>query len=134
MPMTYSPRFAALLLATAFGSITLAGQAGRAGQPPPAAAQARPAATVARITPGDLVIDPPTLINLGFEWLTTGDDNRNASVDVSYRKAGDAAWKKGMPLLRLHGEKTTQPNVFNLVLPNMFAGSIIDLEPDTAYE
>ena len=39
-----------------------------------------------------------------------------------------------MPLLRLQGERVTQPNVFNLVLPNMFAGSILDLEPDTAYE
>ena len=39
-----------------------------------------------------------------------------------------------MPLLRLQGERVTQPNVFNLVSPNMFAGSILDLEPDTAYE
>src|SRR6266576_3828467 len=30
--------------------------------------------------------------------------------------------------------RVTQPNVFNLVEPNMFAGSILDLEPDTAYE
>ena len=55
-------------------------------------------------------------------------------VDVSYRKAGDSAWKTGMPLLRLQGERVTQPNVFALVSPNMFAGSILDLEPDTAYE
>ena len=39
-----------------------------------------------------------------------------------------------MPLLRLQGERITQPNVFALVSPNMFAGSILDLEPDTAYE
>ena len=39
-----------------------------------------------------------------------------------------------MPLLRLQGERVTQPNVFALVSPNMFAGSILDLEPDTAYE
>ena len=39
-----------------------------------------------------------------------------------------------MPLLRLQHERVTQPNVFNLVEPNMFAGSILDLEPDTAYE
>ena len=37
----------------------------------------------ARIKPGELVIKPPTLINLGFEWLVQGDDNRNARVDVS---------------------------------------------------
>jgi hypothetical protein len=86
------------------------------------------------VTPGDLVVDPPTLVNLGFEWLIDGDANRNAKVDVSYRKVGENAWKTGMPLLRLHGERVTQPNVFALTLPNMFAGSILDLEPDTAYE
>ena len=98
------------------------------------AAQAPPACGVARVTPGELVVDPPTLINLGFEWLMDGDDNHNASVDVSYRKAGETAWKKGMPLVRLYHERVIQPNVFNLVEPNMFAGSILDLEPGTAYE
>ena len=39
-----------------------------------------------------------------------------------------------MPLARLHGEQVFQRNVFNLVVPNMFAGSILDLEPGTAYE
>ena len=101
-------------------------------EPPRARAVARH--RQARVTPGDLVVDPPTLINLGFEWLIEGDANRNASVAVSYRKAGETAWKNGMPLLRLQNERVTQPNVFNLVLPNMFAGSILDLEPDTAYE
>jgi hypothetical protein len=99
-----------------------------------AAQPARPAAASPKITPGELVVDPPTLINLGFEWLMDGDDNHNASVDVSYRKVGETAWKKGMPLLRLYHERVVQPNVFNLVEPNMFAGSILDLEPGTAYE
>ena len=40
------------------------------------------------MTAGEFVVDPPTLINLGFEWFIDGDDNRNAAVDVSYRKAG----------------------------------------------
>ena len=86
------------------------------------------------VTPGEFIVEPPTLINLGFEWHIDGDANRNARVDVSYRKPGDTAWKTGMALLRLQGERVTQPNVFNLVSPNMFAGSILDLEPDTAYE
>src|ERR1017187_5969400 len=85
--------------------------------------------------PGELVIDPPTLINLGFEWLIEGDDNRNASVEVSYRRSGDVAWKQGLPLLRLQGERIFQTEgVFDVISPNMFAGSILDLEPDTAYE
>jgi hypothetical protein len=106
-------------------------------QQPRSAAAVRPQARAAaanRVTPGELVVDPPTLINLGFEWVVEGDDNRNASVEVTYRKAGDQAWKNGMPLLRLQREHVIQPNVFDLVEPNMFAGSILDLEPDTAYE
>ena len=37
------------------------------------------AAADTKVTPGELVVDPPTLINLGFEWLIDGDANRNAS-------------------------------------------------------
>src|SRR5688572_18043681 len=96
------------------------------------AQQSTPAAS--SVTPGELMVEPPTLINLGFEWLIEGDDNRNAVVAVSYRKLGESAWKYGLPLLRLHGERVTPPNVFALVSPNMFAGSIFDLEPDTSYE
>ena len=110
-------------LATACLAILL-GSTGIAEQGPPANA----------VTPGELFVEPPTLINLGFEWRIDGDANRNAKVDVSYRKAGENAWQTAMPLLRLQGERTTQPNVFALVSPNMFAGSILDLEPDTPYE
>src|SRR3982751_1188125 len=56
----------------------------------------------------EFLIDPPTLINLGFEWFIQGDDNRNASVDVSYRRQGTTEWKQGMPLLRLQGERIKQ--------------------------
>jgi hypothetical protein len=88
----------------------------------------------AAVTPGELVVEHPTLINLGFEWHIDGDANRNASVAVSFRQQGETAWRSGMPLLRIQNERVYQPNVFNLVAPNMFAGSILDLEPDTAYE
>lgn len=93
------------------------------------------AAVENRTRPGELVIDPPTLINLGFEWIIEGDDNRSAKVEVSYRRQGDAQWKPGLPLLRLQGEQIYQgQGVFDVVSPNMFAGSILDLEPDTPYE
>src|SRR5260221_4060522 len=88
-----------------------------------------------KVKPGEFIIDHPTLINLGFEWLIQGDNNRNAQVEVSYRKQGEAAWKPGLPLLRLQGERIYQnQGVFDVVSPNMFAGSILDLEPDTPYE
>ena len=90
-------------------------------------------------TPGEFIVGPPTLENLGFEWHIDGDANRNASVEVSYRKAGQTAWRKALPLLRVHNERTywarsPQSILFNLVAPNMFAGSILDLEPGTTYE
>jgi hypothetical protein len=88
-----------------------------------------------KILPGEFIVDHPTLINLGFEWVVQGDDNRNAHVAVSYRKAGEAQWKEALPLFRLHGERIYQAEgVFDVVSPNMFAGSILDLDPDTLYE
>src|SRR5438034_7326852 len=88
-----------------------------------------------KVKAGEFVIDPPTLINLGFEWVIQGDDNRNAKVEVSYRKQGEALWKQALPLMRLQGERIYQnQGVFDVISPNMFAGSILDLEPDTTYE
>lgn len=87
-----------------------------------------------QVTPGEFLVQHPTLINLGFEWHIDGDANRNARVDVSFRKQGETTWRTAMPLLRLQGEQVYWRNIFNLVVPNMFAGSILDLEPDTAYE
>src|SRR5437773_6518704 len=92
-------------------------------------------AVVVKVKPGELAVDHPTLINLGFEWVIEGDDNRNADVEVSYRKQGAAAWTQGLPFLRLQGERIYQTDgAFDVISPNMFAGSILDLEPDTAYE
>jgi hypothetical protein len=92
-----------------------------------------------RLTAADRVVsrefhaEPSTLISLGFEWRVDGDDNRNSSVSVSWRKKGDRAWHDGLPLLRIGGERLNE-NAIQYVTPNMFAGSIFDLEPDTEYE
>ena len=48
-----------------------------------------------KVKPGEFIIDHPTLINLGFEWLIEGDDNRNAQVQVSYRKQWRDAVEEG---------------------------------------
>jgi hypothetical protein len=87
-----------------------------------------------RLALRDFVVEPATLINLGFEWFVDGDDNRNASVAVSYRRVGESSWKTALPLLRLQGERIAQGRQLDLTSPNMFAGSILDLEPDTEYE
>jgi hypothetical protein len=85
-----------------------------------------------KVIPGKFVIEPPTLISLGFEWYIDGDDNHNARVDVSYRKKGENEWKGALPLLRLQRERVTPALKYEV--PNMFAGTIFDLEPDTVYE
>ena len=86
-----------------------------------------------KVTSKDFFVEPPTLISLGFEWQIDGDDNRNASVAVSYRKKGDRAWHEGLPLLRIGNERLNE-NAIQYVTPNMLAGSIFDLQPGTEYE
>jgi hypothetical protein len=86
------------------------------------------------VTAGELILEPPTLISLGFEWMIEGDENRNASVDLSYRRVGDERWREGLPLLRIQNERTVFDATLDYTAPNMFAGSIFYLEPDTEYE
>src|SRR5580704_6233559 len=73
----------------------------------------------------ELITEPPTLVSLGFEWRIDGDDNRNATVSVSYRQSGTKAWKDGPPLLRIGNERINE-NALQYVTPNGFAGSIFD--------
>lgn len=88
-----------------------------------------------RVYPGRLFIEPPTLISLGFEWYIDGDDNRNAGVSVHYREKGETDWREALPLLRLQREELMDNyGAYDYTVPNMFAGSIMDLEADTAYE
>ncbi len=77
------------------------------------------------IKTGDLVVDPPTLICASFQWFGEGDDNRNATVTVEYRKTGEQDWSESMDLYRLDKVEEGLP---------LFAGSILDLEEDTEYE
>lgn len=87
------------------------------------------------VRPGQLVTEPPTLINLGFDWQIEGDDNRNATVQVAYRVAGAREWKEALPLLRMGGERVIRETEYlDYTVPAMFAGSILDLSPGTEYE
>jgi len=86
-------------------------------------------------TAGELVVEPPTLHALGFEWYIDGDDNRNAAVSLEYRESGAQDWQTGLPLLRIQREEMRRVyNAFDYTAPNMFAGSLFDLAPDTEYE
>lgn len=104
-----------------------------------------------RTVSGEFSTEPPTLTALGFDWRISGDDNRNARVTVSYRQKGEARWRDALPLLRLQHEWVGIPvgpgypklpvsngtgyvNPFHYRVPNMFSGSILNLQPDTEYE
>ncbi|MEQ8556568.1 MAG: hypothetical protein RIC06_26270 [Cyclobacteriaceae bacterium] len=80
------------------------------------------------------IVEPPTLQNLGFEWYIDGDNNRNATVKVEYRRFGSGnEWKTGMNLLRIGGEHIERAGI-DYTTPHMFAGSILDLQEGTEYE
>ncbi|MFO1092769.1 MAG: right-handed parallel beta-helix repeat-containing protein [Planctomycetaceae bacterium] len=85
--------------------------------------------------PGRFVVEHPTLHNLGFEWAISGDANRNATVAVRFRKVGDPEWREALPLLRMGGESVYRRREhLEYTVPSGFAGSILNLEPGTAYE
>ncbi len=96
-------------------------------------ASVSPAAAQDAVVPGRFVIEPPTLNCLGFEWrILRGDDNRNATVAVTYRKRGEPSWREALPLLRVGGERIS--DFLDYETPHLFAGSILGLEPGSAYE
>jgi hypothetical protein len=88
----------------------------------------------AQVAAGDLVVEPATLISLGFEWYVEGDADRNAAVAVEYRRRGERDWHASLPLLRVEREKTFYLDTLYYTAPNMFAGSVFDLVEDTDYE
>ena len=116
---------------------------------------AQPALAANGTSSGSLIVERPTLISAGYEWRISGDDNRNAKVEVTYRKKGETAWHSAIAPMRQNGEVTrgggaqpqpgeppvrvdpkTDPATLSVtyISPNMFAGSIFNLEEDTDYE
>jgi hypothetical protein len=86
------------------------------------------------VTAGELVVEPPTLISLGFEWHIEGDADRDAAVAVAYRRASERDWRESLPLLRVQNERTYYVETLYYTAPNMFAGSVFELAEDTPYE
>ena len=102
---------------------------------PPVVGGDAPSLSDNTVVPQKFYIERPTLQCAGFEWYVSGDENHNATVAVRFRKQGTSPWRDGLPLLRIQREKIwghDQRWVFEA--PNMFAGSIFGLEPDTTYE
>jgi hypothetical protein len=76
--------------------------------------------------------DPPTLHCIGVRWFVKEADQPEAKVETEYRKKGEAAWHKAMPLRRVETaalQERKPPEGTSL-----FAGSLFDLAPDTLYE
>ena len=87
-------------------------------------------------TPGKVHVEPPTLHCISVRWPVVGDQNRNAVIEVQYRKPGQKQWKRGYPLFRTmpnpHPENRSKEHT--VAGGWMFAGSVVGLEADTAYE
>ncbi len=90
---------------------------------------------------GDPVLDPPTCECLGVYWLVRGDDKRTVRIDLAVRRAGSDGWKACLPLLRVekgaHRRAGKADNDSSVKVPDdgwLFAGSVMFLAPDTAYE
>ena len=84
---------------------------------------------------GKLVVEHPTLLNLGFEWPIRGDANRNATVTVQFREVGEPGWRQALPLVRMGGENVYRRREnLDYTVPDGFAGSILNLQPGTEYE
>ncbi len=96
---------------------------------------AGPAAAQNSTQSGKFIVEHPTLLNLGFQWKITGDDNRNAKVVVQYRQVGEPGWKEALPLVRIGGERIFRTREhLEYTVPHAFAGSILNLKPGTEYE
>ncbi len=84
--------------------------------------------------PGRIELPYPTLTNLAVEWEIKGDDNLDGVVQVAFRAAGESAWRAAMPLVRIPGDNTRDRTWPTYRWPNMHAGSVFDLRPDTEYQ
>ena len=97
--------------------------------------------------PGALEVEPATPSALALRWPVAGDHNGNAHIEVAYRRRGADAWQAARPLFwidpgsaaaaeawrREDGAETKSP-VGRVPGGRLFAGSIVGLAPDTAYD
>ncbi|MET0849972.1 MAG: right-handed parallel beta-helix repeat-containing protein [Candidatus Rokuibacteriota bacterium] len=82
--------------------------------------------------PAEVKAEPATFHSLAVRWPIRGDSNANAAIRVQYRQTGEPRWREAWPLFRTHPTRVSPDNR----VPDgwLFAGSIVDLVPDTEYE
>ncbi len=117
------------LLVIALAALAAVGCGGRA---PSQAGEPRPAAADNVSRPGEPVAEPSTFHSLGIRWPVRGDANADALTGVQYRQRGDSAWRVALPLFRTNPAAVSDEN--RVAKGWLFAGSIVDLRPDTEYE
>lgn len=85
---------------------------------------------------GEVFQEISTLHCLGVRWPILGDQNKNAVVEVSYKEKTSTTWLKGFPLLRTipNPHKENESKIHTIKGGWMFAGSILNLKPDTLYD
>jgi hypothetical protein len=83
------------------------------------------------LVPETFHVDEATLYGIGLRWVVAGDDDQDAAARVEYRVDGSDAWRRGPDMLRIHGEPA---GTRGWTCGNLFAGSLLDLEPGTTYE
>ncbi len=74
-----------------------------------------------------------TLHSIGIEWDLAGDANHNGTCAVQYRTPASTAWKKALPLFRVDYRGWYDTDKADRAY-NMFAGSILFLDPGTSWE
>lgn len=118
------PRVTLLLAAVTLVAVACSGAA--AGRPPAVAGTGNAS------QPGEPVAEPSTFLSLGIRWPVRGDANADASIGVRYRRRGETVWQEALPLFRTDPKSVSDENR----VPDgwLFAGSIVDLVPDTGYE
>src|SRR5580704_5216748 len=90
------------------------------------------AATDNASRPAEPVTEPSTFHPLGVRWPVRGDANADAVIGVRYHRRGESAWREAMPLFRTNPEAVSSEN--RVTGGWLFAGSIVDLAPDTEYD
>ncbi|HEX9747676.1 MAG TPA: hypothetical protein VGB86_04645 [Methylomirabilota bacterium] len=81
---------------------------------------------------GEPVAEPATFHSLGIRWAVRGDANADALIGVRYRPRAETRWREALPLFRTDPESVSREN--RVKGGWLFAGSIVDLAPDTEYE
>ncbi len=84
---------------------------------------------------GEIEFDPPTIHTIGISLpIREGDENHAAAVNLFYRPAGEPGWKEGLPLQRVRTDTLPRPVPTPFPVAEQFAGSVFDLQPDSAYD